>query len=83
MEIKEVHGQNKPKVQIGNRIAIMVNGKPQTWTIVGLGQTDIAQDKIACDSPLATFLLELQEGEEKQGMIRDRQVVIKVEKILA
>ncbi|MEX0918750.1 MAG: GreA/GreB family elongation factor [Candidatus Paceibacterota bacterium] len=83
METKEIHEQKAPKVQIGNRIAVTVNGQSQTWTIVGLGQTDIAEGKIASDAPLASLLLEMQAGEEKPGVIRDRQVVIKVEKILA
>lgn len=57
-------------VGIGAKVEIEVNGKPQSWEVVGANESDIPSGKISIKAPLIQLIL----GKKKGDVIRNRIV---------
>ena len=67
--------QNKDKVAIGLSVLIEYDGQEEEWEIVGYGESDSDNRKIAYNTPLAQTLIGKQEEETVE--FRKFKIVIK------
>lgn len=66
-------------VGIGKRVIIcFVGDDPETWTIVGHGESNPDRNLIAYNTPLAALLIGKKTGEKASGEIGGRRVEIEV-----
>lgn len=63
-EAQVVSNHSKSKVDVGSRVTLHVNGKKDTFTIVGEWEADPMQKKISNSSPLGKALLGKKVGEK-------------------
>lgn len=69
-------------VGIGVKVEIEVNGEPQSWEIVNIGESDIPNGKISCNAPLVQCLLGAAEGDRMSCKIFNSDVKIIIKKVL-
>ena len=55
---------NADYVRIGAKVTIEKDNKEETWEVVGFGESDPENGKIAYNSPLAKSLMGKEEGDE-------------------
>lgn len=70
--------ESPDSVCIGCRIEIELNGQSETWEIVGFGETDADNNRIAYNTPLAQAVLNLKVGDSTQAQIGRRMATIQV-----
>lgn len=63
-EAKVVSTHSKSKVDVGCKVTLHLNGKKETFTIVGEWEADPSQKKISHSSPLGKALLGKKVGEK-------------------
>ena len=77
-EAKVVASHSKSKVDVGCKVTLHVNGKKDTYIIVGEWEADPAQRKISNSSPLGKALLGKKVGEKVQVEAPVGKIVYKI-----
>ncbi|HEY4512144.1 MAG TPA: GreA/GreB family elongation factor [Candidatus Paceibacterota bacterium] len=72
---------NPRTIVIGTLATVVLNSEECKFGIVSYGQSDPDKDFIAYDTPLAQFLYNLKEGEEKEAKMNGRPMKVVVKKI--
>lgn len=68
-------------VEKGVRVEMIVNGYPQTWDIVGVGQSDHVRKIISKDAPLIQLIWGMTAGESITGQFGSRELSVEIKKI--
>lgn len=69
-------------VGIGTKVFLEVNGEPQVWEIVNVGEADVAKGKISREAPLVKCILGAKEGEMVKCEIMDKEITVIIKEIL-
>lgn len=69
---------NKEVVDIGDTVEVQVDGKRESFTIVGELETDLAQKKLSYTSPIGKALLGKKKGDQVEILIPVGKVVYKI-----
>ena len=77
-EAKVISGHSKSKVDVGCKVTLHVNGKRETFIIVGEWEADPVQKKISHSSPLGKALLGRKIGEKVEVEAPAGKVVYKI-----
>jgi transcription elongation factor GreA len=72
---------DKNKVSIGTTTTLEIDGKISTWNIVGYGESDPKNKKLAYNTPIGKSILNKSEGDIVNCQISNKNVVIKIVKI--
>jgi transcription elongation GreA/GreB family factor len=68
-------------VGVGTKVIIEVNGEPQEWEIVEVGNSDISNGKISRDAPLIQCILGAKEGDKISCKIVNDNATIIIRKV--
>lgn len=77
--IKEKVDNNK--VQLGSKVAILLDGEKEEYHMVAPAESDILKNKISYQSPLGQLLMGREEGKEFFYEINGNKIKVKVVKI--
>jgi len=80
-EVADVIKNQRLTVSIGTKVLIEVNGEPQTWEIVNIGEADISKGKISCEAPLAKCILGAGKEDRISCKIINNDVAIIIKRI--
>jgi len=69
------------EVKQGMRVEMVVNNCPQTWDIVGPGQSDHIRKIISRDAPLIQLILGMHAGESITGHFGTRDLFVEIKNI--
>ncbi len=79
-QILEVEEQDEV-IAIGVTVKLLMNEEEKTYTIGGFGESDINNNLISYNTPLAMNILRLENGDTTTVNMNGRQVKIEIEKI--
>ena len=81
-KVENLIKNQSPIVGIGTKVAIEVNGEPQVWEIVNIGESDIPKGKLSCNAPLTQCILRTREGDKINCEILNNNTKIIIKKII-
>lgn len=66
------------RVTIGTRVKIVCDGEEMTWEIVGFGESNLDNNMLAYNTPLALLFMGKRKGEVVTGTIAGRKTKIEI-----
>lgn len=69
---------NVESIVLGTKVLLEINGKEKEYSIVGYGESDIKQNKILYEAPLALALLGKEEGDTYIVKINGKEKEIEI-----
>ncbi len=73
---------NLNKISIGTHVKIICDGEDVMWEIVGFGESDPNNSKIAYNTPFASLIMGKRKGESIIGTIAGQKIEIKILEIM-
>lgn len=74
--------KSSDKVQLGSRVTVEIFGKEQTYLVLGSSETDPVNNIISHNSPVGSAIMDAKVGDEVSYQIKDKEVKIKIIKIV-
>lgn len=70
--------QPKDEIRFGAKVKFKMNGRTQTFQIVGVDEADVKKEKIAFTAPIAKALISMQKGESSDFQLGKEKRSIEV-----
>ena len=74
--------KKKGTVSLGSKVEIVINGKKQTFEIVGTAESDVLNNKISNESPIGKAILGQKAGDVVVADTPSGKTEIRIEKVL-